>query len=105
MVTGSAPIDTAVLEFLKVVFGAPMIEAYGLTETGGASTASWGNDNVSGHVGGPNAITKIRLKDVPEMSYFASDQPHPRGEVCIKSSGLYDGYFKKVEKTQESYDS
>mmetsp|Transcript_3603 Transcript_3603/g.2352 ORF Transcript_3603/g.2352 Transcript_3603/m.2352 type:complete len:137 (-) Transcript_3603:474-884(-) len=104
MVTASAPIDTAVLEFLKICFGAPIIEAYGLTESGGATTGTWINDNVSGHVGGPGRTSKLRLRDVPDMNYFSTDKPYPRGEVCIKSSGVFNGYYKKKEKTEEAFD-
>lgn len=73
MITGSAPIDVAVLELLKVCFCAPIIEAYGLTETGGGSTFTSMFDNQTGNVGGPSENTKIRLKDIPEMNYYSSD--------------------------------
>lgn len=95
MITASAPIDTAVLEFLKVVFCAPILEGYGLTETSGGCTMTWTDDNVCGHVGGPNIVSKLRLRDVPDMNYLSSDKPYPRGEVCIKSAGNFTGYFKK----------
>mmetsp|Transcript_72025 Transcript_72025/g.99853 ORF Transcript_72025/g.99853 Transcript_72025/m.99853 type:complete len:234 (-) Transcript_72025:260-961(-) len=104
MITASAPIDTSVLEFLKVVFAAPILEAYGLTESGGASTGTWVNDNISGHVGGPGINTKLRLKDVPDMNYLSTDKPNPRGEVCIMTSGIFEGYYKKAEKTAEAFD-
>lgn len=105
MITASAPIDTSVLEFLKVVFAAPILEGYGLTESGGASTITKKGDNVSGHVGGPSSITKIRLRDVPDMNYYHTDKPYPRGEVCIKTATIFDGYYKKPEKTAESFDA
>mmetsp|Transcript_34378 Transcript_34378/g.24872 ORF Transcript_34378/g.24872 Transcript_34378/m.24872 type:complete len:137 (+) Transcript_34378:1218-1628(+) len=104
MITASAPIDAAVLEFLKVVFAAPILEGYGLTESGGGSTVTLAEDNVSGHVGGPNKITKLRLRDVPDMNYFSTDKPYPRGEVCIKTAGIFKGYYKKKEKTEEAFD-
>mmetsp|Transcript_28233 Transcript_28233/g.20417 ORF Transcript_28233/g.20417 Transcript_28233/m.20417 type:complete len:137 (+) Transcript_28233:793-1203(+) len=104
MITAAAPIDTAVLEFLKFSLGAPVIEAYGLTETSGIIFATWANDDVSGHVGGPTKTTKLRLRDLPDMNYFSTDKPYPRGEVCIKSSGVLPGYYKKETKTKESFD-
>lgn len=79
--TGSAPIDVEVLNFLKIAFCCPIYEGYGLTETGGASTITWPNDPAGGHVGGPLECCKLRLKDVPEMGYTAKDSPFPRGEV------------------------
>ena len=53
MITGSAPISSDVLDFLKVCFSCPIIEGYGLTETCGSSTMTYMNDPHSGHVGGP----------------------------------------------------
>jgi long-chain acyl-CoA synthetase len=41
MITGSAPIDVDVLNFLKIAFCAPIHEGYGLTETGGATSLTF----------------------------------------------------------------
>ena len=81
MSTAAAPIDNNVLEFLKVCFCCPIIEGYGLTETSGGSSITWANDPVVGHVGGPLPCVKWRLQDVPEMSYYSTDKPYPRGEL------------------------
>ena len=37
------------------------------------------------HVGAPYPNLKIRLKDVPEMGYFAHHDP-PTGEICFKGT-------------------
>jgi len=77
MVTGSAPIDFEVLDFLKIVFCVDVVEAYGMTEnTGGACSSSLG-DPITGHVGGPLHHIKIRLKDIPEMNYCHTNKPYP----------------------------
>jgi long-chain acyl-CoA synthetase len=81
MITGSAPIDVEVMNFLKICFGCPIVEGYGLTETSGASNATLVRDPLAGHVGGPLPACKLRLRDVPEMSYLHTDKPYPRGEV------------------------
>lgn len=82
MLTGSAPIAGDVLNTLKVIFSCPIREGYGQTETSAPATMTWGNDATSGHVGGPIASCKIRLRDIPEMEYFHTD-PNPRGEICF----------------------
>jgi len=104
MITGSAPIDPAVLELLKVCFCCPFFEGYGLTETSGGSSVTLPNDPVTGHVGGPLPCVKWRLQDVPEMSYFSTDKPYPRGELQMKGPSVTTGYYKRPEKTAEAFD-
>lgn len=43
----------------------------------------------------------MRLRDIPEMSYFHTDKPHPRGEICFWSPSIMQGYFRDPEKTTE----
>jgi long-chain acyl-CoA synthetase len=45
----------------------------------------------------------MRLKDIPEMSYFSTDE-NPRGEVCLKGPSIFPGYFKDPIKTAEAFD-
>lgn len=105
MITGSAPIDSAVLDFLKVCFCCPMLEGYGLTETSGGSAVTHPMDPVTGHVGGPLPCIKWRLMDVPEMSYLSSDKPYPRGELQMYGPAVFSGYYKRPDKTAEAFDS
>lgn len=103
MVTGSAPINGDVLNFLKVVFSCPFREGYGQTETSAPATSTRLADPVAGHVGGPIRCVKMRLKDIPEMNYFHTDE-YPRGEICLKGASIFGGYFKAPEKTKEAFD-
>ena len=100
MMTGSAPISSDVLDFLKVSFCCPIIESYGLTESCGVSTMTYMSDPHSGHVGGPIQCVKIRLRDLPDMDYTIRSVP-PRGEVCFQGSSVMTGYFKNWEQTKE----
>lgn len=95
LVSGSAPIDGKVMDFLKVAFSCPVFEGYGLTETGGAIIGTSKTDFVMGHVGGPMISCKVRLKDVPDMEYLTTDKPYPRGEVCMKGPCVFSGYYKR----------
>lgn len=81
MTTGSAPISTEVMEFLRICFGATVIEGYGMTETACTITMTHPDDTSCGHVGGPQPCCEIKLADLPEMNYLNSDRPFPRGEV------------------------
>lgn len=105
MITGSAPIDAAVLELLKIAFCCPFLEGYGLTETSGGSSVTFPADPVTGHVGGPLPCVKWRIKDVPEMNYLSTDKPYPRGELCMTGASVTTGYYKREDKTKEAFDA
>ena len=89
------------MEFLQVVTGADVRQGYGMTETvcAGGFT-SLGDGNV-GHVGPPTPNCEIKLRDVPEMNYFSTDT-NPRGEIMIRGPSIFQGYYKKKKKTQET---
>lgn len=100
MLTGSAPLSGEVIDFMKIIFGCPLIEGYGMTETSAGSCITDPLDGTSGHVGGPVANVKIRLRDIPEMGYLHTNDP-PKGEVCFWGPSIMTGYFKNQEKTDE----
>ena len=54
MITASAPISGEVLEFLKMVFCCPVLEAYGMSETCGATTITKPDDGSSTFALWPN---------------------------------------------------
>jgi fatty acid CoA ligase FadD9 len=95
MTNGSAPIAPQTLLFLKKCFRVPVIDGYGSTEAGFISR---GNRIQSGNV------RDYKLADVPELRYFASDKPYPRGELRIKSRLSIPGYLNSPEASRELYD-
>ena len=104
MGTGSAPIDKAVIDFLKICFCCPIVEGYGLTESAAGSSMCDVDDTITGHVGGPVEAVKFRLKDLPEMNYLHTDKPYPRGELCMMGPSIFTGYYKRPDKTAEAFD-
>ncbi|KAF9543684.1 hypothetical protein EC957_000539 [Mortierella hygrophila] len=104
MLTASAPISAEILSFIRVAFCCEVVEAYGQTEGSGAATNTNSNERVAGHVGPPNACNEIKLVDVPELNYFATDKPHPRGEICVRGPSVISGYLKDEVKTKETID-
>lgn len=81
MVTGAAPLRDEVMSFLRCAFSCTVVEGYGQTENAAAATATIPGDCSLGHVGPPLPCVEIKLIDVPDMLYFSSDIPRPRGEV------------------------
>lgn len=101
MVTGAAPISPSVLNFLRATLGCQIFEAYGQTECTAGCTFTMPGDATSGHVGVPLPCNIVKLVDVEEMNYFASNG---EGEVCIKGRNVFKGYLKDPEKTAEALD-
>jgi fatty acid CoA ligase FadD9 len=50
-------------------------------------------------------VIDYKLVDVPDLGYFGSDVPHPRGELLVKSDQLFPGYYKRPEVTAEVFDA
>uniref|UniRef100_A0A3P8VP48 Long-chain-fatty-acid--CoA ligase n=1 Tax=Cynoglossus semilaevis TaxID=244447 RepID=A0A3P8VP48_CYNSE len=101
MVTGAAPISPTVLNFLRAALGCQIFEGYGQTECTAGCTFTTSGDATSGHVGVPLPCNVVKLVDVEEMNYFASNG---EGEVCIKGLNVFKGYLKDPEKTAEALD-
>ncbi|CAD8049638.1 unnamed protein product [Paramecium sonneborni] len=109
MLSGSAPMSSEVIDFLKCVICAPFIEGYGQTEGCGGSFITRAEDSISGHVGGVFPNIEFKVIDVPEMNYHSTDinqqgQITPRGEICLRGNAIFAGYYKDIEKTKEMID-
>ncbi|WIA09659.1 hypothetical protein OEZ85_009046 [Tetradesmus obliquus] len=105
MTTGASPISAEVMMFLRVCFGCHVLEGYGMTETSCTITITRMDDPTIGHVGAPLSCCEIKLVDIPEMHYMTTDQPHPRGEVCVRGPTVFQGYYKAPEQTAEVMDA
>lgn len=93
MVSGGAPLSIEVKNFLTVVFSAPIIEAYGMTETAGLLTSTCYWDRKGGHVGGTLPCNRMHLRDVPELGLYTDDD-FPTGEIYVKGNAVFKGYYK-----------
>ena len=101
ILTGAAPLSPTVLQFLRQVSGAVVLEGYGQTECCGVSSCQLLSDPSVGNVGVPVFCNMIKLVDVPDMQYFAKDNV---GEVCIRGENVFKGYYRDEEKTREAID-
>ncbi|KAK1380085.1 Long-chain-fatty-acid--CoA ligase [Heracleum sosnowskyi] len=103
IVSGASPLSPDVMEFLRVCFG-QVVEGYGMTETACVISALDKDDISIGHVGAPSPSCEVKLMDVPEMNYTSDDQPHPRGEICVRGPIVFQGYYKDEVQTREVID-
>jgi len=89
-VSGAAPIDVTVLEFMLAI-GVPVLEAWGMSETSAVTTVNPRDRLKLGTVGKPIPGTQIRL---------AAD-----GEILVRGCGVMRGYHRDPTRTAEILDA
>lgn len=92
---GSAPLSPELRAFMQECLGFAMDDNYGATEIAGAVRNTY--------VMRPPVIS-YKLDDVPELGYYRTDKPHPRGELWVKSATVMLGYFKRPDATAAMFD-
>lgn len=105
MVSGSAPIDPSLQQFLRIIFPGTLTQGYGLTETYAISLVQHAGDFSSGNCGGVSPNSEVALLDVPDMEYYSTDKPHPRGELLIRATSLFTEYFRNEDETKKAIDA
>ncbi len=80
------------IDFHKLGF--TILQGYGLTETSGAATATYEDDNRVGSVGKPMFNAEIKI-DAPD--------PEGVGEVLIKGAMVFAGYYKNPQANAEAF--
>ncbi|MBS1693053.1 MAG: carboxylic acid reductase [Actinobacteria bacterium] len=94
--TGSAPISAEMKTWVQNYLDMHLLEGYGSTEAGAVF--------VDGQVRRP-PVLDYKLVDVPDLGYFHTDRPYPRGELLVKTEHLFPGYYKRPEVTAEMFDA
>lgn len=74
--------------------GFTILQGYGLTETSGAATATYANDNRVGTVGKPLKGAEIRIADADADGV---------GEVQIRGPIVFKGYYNNPAATAEAF--
>ncbi len=97
---GGMAVQKAVAEQWQEITGAPLIEAYGLTETSPAASMNpMNNTSFNGSIGVPISSTEfsIRNDDGEELPIGEV------GEICIKGPQVMKGYWGRPEATAETF--
>lgn len=92
---GTAPMSAEMTAFIESLLDVPLMNGYGSTEAGGII--------IDGHVSRPPVID-YKLVDVPELGYFLTDKPYPRGELLVQSADITPGYYKRPDVTAAMFD-
>ncbi|MCV7297474.1 carboxylic acid reductase [Mycobacterium goodii] len=93
--TGSAPISPELKAWLETFLDIHVLEGYGSTEAG----MVFFDDQVQ-----RPPVIDYKLVDVPDLGYFGTDQPYPRGELLVKTDNMFPGYYKRPEITAGVFD-
>lgn len=91
----SAPVAPELRAFMENCLGYPLDDSYGTTEIASCIRNTY--------IQRPPVID-YKLDDVPELGYFKTDKPYPRGELLVKTSTIMLGYFKRPEVTASVFD-
>ncbi len=93
---GGMAVQKAVAERWKQVTGAPLIEAYGLTETSPAACMNpMTLEAFNGTVGLPISSTVVSIKDDDGKDLGIGEV----GEICIKGPQVMRGYYNRPDET------
>ncbi|KAI1008120.1 Acyl-CoA ligase 891, peroxisomal [Podosphaera aphanis] len=102
VVTGSAPLDPTLHQFLRAAFGKPFVQGYGLTETYAMGSCQHSEDFSVGNCGTIAPAMEACLQSVPDMEYLVTDSPHPRGELLLRGNALFREYHKNPTETSNA---
>lgn len=92
LASGGSRFDPVVAKDLDLL-GYSMLQAYGLTETAAAATATPAKHNVIGTVGTPIRGVSVKIDSADKEGV---------GEVCIRGPILMKGYYRDERATREA---
>jgi long-chain acyl-CoA synthetase len=103
VVSGSAPLDPSLQQFLRVALASRVFQGYGLTETYAIALTQPGSDLSVGNCGAVVPCAEACLVSVPDMEYTVDDKPHARGELLLRGASVFTGYYKNPEETAKAF--
>ena len=101
VVSGGAPLSAKTQQYMSVIFGCPVVQGYGLTETCAIATVPSYWDMRTEVIGPVLPGIEMRLVDVDAWRH--TDTPNPRGEIWLRGPTVTKGYYKQPQKTAEAF--
>jgi malonyl-CoA/methylmalonyl-CoA synthetase len=107
-VSGSAPLDPSTFAALGAGIGAPVIERYGMTETGMLVSNPYEGDRRAGSVGLALPGVEVRLEERADVVSRSPGRRHhratgggragePAGEILVRGPNVFAGYLGGVD--------
>ena len=88
-VSGSAPLDPSTFAALEAGIGSPVIERYGMTETGMLVSNPYDGERRAGSVGLALPGVEVRLQE-------CAGSGEPAGEILVRGPNVFGGYLGGV---------
>lgn len=103
-VSGGAALPVAVLERFQELYGAPIHEGYGLTETSPTVSFNYvGRTPRPGTVGQPNWGVDVEIADAENDDRIVL-LPHGQlGEIVVRGYNLFAGYLGRPDATEATF--
>jgi len=115
-ISGGGPLNSDVQTFIRVAFGFPLVQGYGLTETCASLTIQETDDMRCGVAGSIVPSVEVRLDSTPDIcdkagfAYLNTDRKDVsgndicgRGEIMVRGDVISTGYYMMPEKTNEVF--
>jgi malonyl-CoA/methylmalonyl-CoA synthetase len=101
-VSGSAPLSPQTFEEFEQLFGQPILERYGMTETIMNLTNPYDGERRPGTVGAPFPGQEARIVDIVTRRPIEDETP---GEIQVRGPHVFRGYWERPDATAEAFDT
>ncbi|NJO06516.1 MAG: AMP-binding protein [Chloroflexaceae bacterium] len=101
-VSGSAPLNPHTFAAFEQRFGQPILERYGMTETGMNLTNPYHGERRPGTVGQPFPGQEARIVDIQTRQPVP---PETEGEIQVRGPHVFQGYWQRPDATAAAFDS
>ena len=98
-ISGSAPLPAETFKEFKQVFGHEILERAGMSETNMNFSNPYHGKRKPGTVGLPLSCVEVKIAD----KNFNEVLKGKEGEILLKGSNVFRGYWNAPEKTRESF--
>lgn len=101
--SGSAPLAAETHAEFESITGHIILERYGMTETGMNLSNPYAGRRLAGTVGTPLPGVSMRIVKEGGAGDWQEVMPGEEGELLVRGSNVFSGYWQAPEKTAESF--